>query len=282
MAEETTFSKFFSRVFDADKPQLLTLLLGVAIFFALGYGLFKSDGQFLYALKDTDVSRGLITFVVAVTTISIALIVTLYAITSTIPKEDLKDRFGYAKEILTLLIGILGTILGFYFGSADKAAQDQMSIADARFTSGQLITHINGGIPPYRYTVSISGQEPDKKPTPKVSKDGWITEAIAAETKAGTSISIEITDSKDKKIVKQLAYVVEKKDQDTIGNSTPINSQKVPVPPATQGTTPAQGANQTPLPQSSTSQQSAAPAQSVKPQQNSTQAATPGPNSASK
>ena len=122
----------------------------------------------------------------------------------------------------------------------------------------------------------------DKKANPKVSKDGWITEAIATETKAGTSISIEITDSKDKKIVKQMAYVIEKKDQEANASLTPPSALKVQGPPATLGTTTTQGANQAPSTQVPATQQSTAPVQSAKPPQNPAQAATQSQSSASK
>jgi hypothetical protein len=33
------------------------------------------------------------------------------------PKDDVQVRFEKAKDLLTIVIGVLGTILGFYFGS---------------------------------------------------------------------------------------------------------------------------------------------------------------------
>jgi hypothetical protein len=49
-------------------------------------------------------------------TIGLALLATLTAMII----RDFKERFALAKDVLTLLIGILGTIVGFYFGSAKQ------------------------------------------------------------------------------------------------------------------------------------------------------------------
>ena len=65
----------------------------------------------LRELSDTAVARGLITFLVAVATVGIALILTVYMIVS--PNSDAKDRFGVAKEVLSTLIGVLGTIVDY-------------------------------------------------------------------------------------------------------------------------------------------------------------------------
>jgi hypothetical protein len=61
-----------------------------------------------------DTARIFITFLVAVGTIAIALLAVLTAMII----REYKERFALAKEVLTVLVGILGTIVGFYFGSA--------------------------------------------------------------------------------------------------------------------------------------------------------------------
>lgn len=61
----------------------------------------------------TDVARNLITFLVAVAVVAIALLATL---TAMVIRE--MERFALAKEVLSLMVGILGTIIGFYFGQA--------------------------------------------------------------------------------------------------------------------------------------------------------------------
>jgi hypothetical protein len=61
-----------------------------------------------------DGARVLITFLVAVATIAIAFL----AILTAMLLREYEKRFALAKEVLTILVGILGTIVGFYFGTA--------------------------------------------------------------------------------------------------------------------------------------------------------------------
>lgn len=61
-----------------------------------------------------DGARVFITFVIAVATVAIAFL----AILSAMLLREYEKRFALAKEVLTILVGILGTIVGFYFGTA--------------------------------------------------------------------------------------------------------------------------------------------------------------------
>lgn len=94
-------------------PHLVVGLISVVAMAGMVYIALKNDGG-----DPTEAARSLITYLVAVITIVIALILTLMAFFSTLP--DLKERFALGKEVLTILIGVLGTIVGFYYGSAPK------------------------------------------------------------------------------------------------------------------------------------------------------------------
>jgi hypothetical protein len=104
---------------------------GVALMFCFIIGslfwpfLFGEKGgtTLLRELSNFEVARGLITFLVAVTTVGIALILTVYVVVTT--DTDAEKHFALAKEVLTGLIGVLGTIVGFYFGSGTTQSPGQ-------------------------------------------------------------------------------------------------------------------------------------------------------------
>lgn len=80
------------------------------------------DNDFLTRLANRDVARGLITFFFALGTVAVAIILVAAAFTS--DGQGLKERFDMGKQVLTALIGIFGTIVGFYFG-AEVAGQPE-------------------------------------------------------------------------------------------------------------------------------------------------------------
>src|SRR5262245_18864490 len=72
-------------------------------------------GVVLKSMGTTEFARGLITYLFAITTIGVAVSVILYALTQSGTGTDPKDiRFDRAKDVLSLLLGVFGTIVGFY------------------------------------------------------------------------------------------------------------------------------------------------------------------------
>ncbi len=72
------------------------------------------DDDFLRNLQQPSYARGLITFVFTMGTLGIGVILTAAALS---PGEEAGKSFTRGKEIFTVLVGILGTIIGFYFGT---------------------------------------------------------------------------------------------------------------------------------------------------------------------
>lgn len=172
------------------------LILVSIIIFGIAGGLYFGGGKFLLQLKETEVSRGLITFLVAVITVSIALITAVWVLTSNAVGEELKERFSYSKDVLSTLVGILGTILGFYFASGASTGNNLLT-GDMQIVNAKVITHVVGGAPPYRYFLNFGKEES----TPlKLSIDGWISEDLPAQENRGDQIKIEIIDAKDNKV----------------------------------------------------------------------------------
>ncbi len=88
---------------------------GLVIAAVFIYGIFF-ESSFLSSIGDPGQARGLITFLFAFGTIAVILIISICAFWAHI--DEVEQRVGLAKDILTILIGIFGTIIGFYFGSA--------------------------------------------------------------------------------------------------------------------------------------------------------------------
>lgn len=188
--------------------------LGIGLGIAIVWGLFAKD-SIVRELGSVDLARGVITFIFAIGTIGIALLVTFGALLGSLKQED----FANAKGILTVLIGVFGTILGFYFGAAAGGGQ-KLEVAEIKLADKQLVTHISGGTRPYRYSLTFS----DKAFTPienKVSDDGWINETLPQAPKLGSVITVDVTDSKDQKASRKLDIPKDAKPTATPTATTP-------------------------------------------------------------
>jgi hypothetical protein len=73
-------------------------------------------------------ARGLITFAVAIVTVAIALIMVLYVIFGVASEQEFSNRFTFGKDVLMVFVGILGTIMGFYYGSGKVTPGEVASI----------------------------------------------------------------------------------------------------------------------------------------------------------
>lgn len=92
------------------------VVAGLVIATFLLLGVFTSS--FLTSIADAAKARGLMTFLFAFATTSVVVVVTIGVLW--VPKDEVEARFSKAKDIMTILISVLGTILGFYFGQAQN------------------------------------------------------------------------------------------------------------------------------------------------------------------
>jgi hypothetical protein len=111
------------------------------------------------------------------------------------------DGFRRAREVFVGLMGVLGTIVGFYFGSAERPIAP-LEIAPIRVVDKLLITHVSGGTPPYRYEITSDN---DFKKINKVSDDGWIIEVLEQPPSPGSTIIVVVTDGKQQTASKSVA-----------------------------------------------------------------------------
>jgi hypothetical protein len=163
------------------------LLAIVLLIGATTLGLDK--GLVLTKMGQVEFARGLITYLFAVVTIGTAVVLVVSALTSDETPAN-ERRFERGKEILSLLLGVFGTIVGFYFGS-EVAAKGQteetivkvapLRLSAASVASGadfSLTTYVSGGKAPYKYGIGFD--KDDIKPETPVDPNGWITKTLAA------------------------------------------------------------------------------------------------------
>jgi len=107
-------------------------LFGLIVAGAIVYGLFFNQ-SFFKLMAGSDQARGLITFLFAFATIAIIILIAIT--TFWMSKEEVEVRFNKAKDLLTIIIGVLGTILGFYFGQTAATPNTTPTVAPAQTTS---------------------------------------------------------------------------------------------------------------------------------------------------
>ncbi|MEM9222057.1 MAG: hypothetical protein AAGB11_06595 [Pseudomonadota bacterium] len=131
---------------------IVIVVLGVMLFFL-------HDNGNITELGDPKIARGLITFVITVGTMGIAF--TLIGGVFISSKDSVRERSEAGAQVLTALIAVLGTIVGFYYGStldggaAPAIARQVVSppelVEGGTFDVGAVVT---GGVAPYAYTIT--------------------------------------------------------------------------------------------------------------------------------
>jgi len=183
--------------------------IGVIIVIFLFNGLLGSNtGPFLFALSKPEVARGIITFLVAAGTVSLAVLLVMAAIMSS-GSKDLEHRFAFGKEVLTLLIGILGTIVGFYYGSTkDNAASLTLSpvaLSESAPKIGDKFTldaMIIGGASPYTYSIkfnpaNIIPDVVDQQSAGPIHHEFTIPTDTGAKAEQKITFTIDVKDAKE-------------------------------------------------------------------------------------
>lgn len=163
----------FVRLMNPTVIIALLILGGVSL--ALVKEIIGQQGM-LGRMRDSEYARGLITYLYAVVTIGTAVVLVVSALLG-----DEKGRQDDGRQILALLLGVFGTIVGFYFGTSGK--QDRVAAAELSLTppllsgaAGQPIhatAAVSGGVPPYQFAVGL-GPTPTLDYNSPVPPDGWI------------------------------------------------------------------------------------------------------------
>ena len=201
---------------------LIAIIILIAVMVLMAVNLFGLDkGHMIDRLSDIQYARGLITYIFAVGTIGAVIVLILAAL---LGDGTQHEKFGRAKEIVTILIGIFGTIIGFYFGSqigyGEKTGSGFLNIKEPfvaeTVESGEkftYITFISGGNPPYYYSITF---DKETKPEYKNNTKGWIKEELTAPTlneDEKKTLRLYVKDYRDTKADSEIQILVKKKQE---------------------------------------------------------------------
>jgi len=193
-------------VFDNLQSIFFNVLAAVLLIFFMA-----NTGKAIF-LKDTDAARGLITFIITVTAAGLFIIMAISTVVLARGADDDK-RFDRGKQVLTMLIGILGTIVGFYFGAAPASPKlEPLKIADLKVNPAQakksekftISASVSGGTKPYTYSISFeppSNISPIKdKPSPdgKIKEEVTVPADLAADTDVAYTVIAKDSDNNSK------------------------------------------------------------------------------------
>jgi len=149
--------------------QLVVNLPAAAVAVAAGvilYLFFRAFSHIeLIDLAKPEIARGLLTFLFGVTTVGIAIIVVVAVFLGNGANTELGDRFQRGKDILTVLIGVFGAILGYYFGS-DKGPTNAPPRAEGGQISGNANAAAAGANPSAQQSSAtpVTPKPPDAAP----------------------------------------------------------------------------------------------------------------------
>jgi hypothetical protein len=183
---------------------LIAVSILISVNVLIGMAIFGSDHGVLASMSRIDYARGLITYLFAIVTIGTAVLLIVSALTGT---DDLahQRRFQRGKEILSLLLGLFGTIVGFYFGS--EISQGNVAVLQtAPLRVGRsgtppnskitVTTYVSGGKAPYEYAITIG--DAARGAFEPVPGNGWIMKELDGAQSAGagsSQISIDVRDA---------------------------------------------------------------------------------------
>jgi len=181
-------------------------------------------------LRDPEYARGVITFLIVVAAIGIGLFLTVQTFFGSGTQDEQAEKFRRGREVHSVLVGVMGTIVGFYFGNTERARFElQVAPIQVVFTakdSKHLTTYASGGTSPYRYSLSFQRVKSDATNaiptdvTNKFSENGWIAEDFACST--DLKVTLSVTDKTDRR--KELSETVKTSATPQPGTAAPNSS----------------------------------------------------------
>jgi hypothetical protein len=188
-----------------------------------------SDAPIIRRLMEPGAARGLITFIITASTLALAFMLVWQAFYA--DSDALDERFKRGREIFTAFTGILGTIVGFYFGQEDQGPV-HLNIAAIKIdtATAQLRTHVSGGTPPYKYSITHD-QNAFAPIKDQLTDDGWILHKLQNIPTKGRII-LDVADSRGRKESKDLKLTLDEQHTPAKSNAPANVAPAEPKPPA--------------------------------------------------
>ena len=191
---------------------VLALLIVISVIGLIAAAVLGIDRGVLREMASPEFARGLITFLFAVVTIGTALVLVVSALIGSDSAVSEK-QFQHGKEVFSLLLGVFGTVVGYYFGSthagvamSDLKVSEIMVLRDIPH-AGQEVTIralIVGGMCPCEYSVTLGNDTPQK--STGVPENGLITAQIVLPTSPASPevpIQLRVSDSMGREVDKR-------------------------------------------------------------------------------
>jgi hypothetical protein len=162
----------------------------------VGFGLYNSS--IFEKLTDSSYARGVITYLITIATIGLVFVLVLQIM---FVRDEDQERVKGAREILTVLTGILGTIVGFYFGQTSGQTNAlrvaHLTIDPVVDGKERVSAFVEGGVPPYNYVLSFEGDDGGPNTKSGQSSSGII--AVDLETTTPKDVDVSVVDAHNNK-----------------------------------------------------------------------------------
>jgi hypothetical protein len=182
----------------------IVVVIILVLVLATVYAFTQSESPLIDQLQNADYARGAITFIVAAVVVCLALILILGALfLEGDQTNEVEERFRRGREVLAPFVGILGTIVGFYFGSGDHGGSANRLDVDAMLSPTELTVRVAGGLEPYRVAIIQDG-----KPVfgPEKAERGWLRVPLTQLKLVGDmpTVKVEARDARDQAAVREM------------------------------------------------------------------------------
>jgi len=140
---------------DLSWGAVILIVVGIVVFVISLWGYFIGIGSARYATIEA--TRPVLVFTLIVAMLGFGGLLIVRSLFSPQGIDALQERFRLAREVFLVYAGIFGTIIGFYFGAADKqVATDPPTLGAPAVRGGRLSVGVEGGTEPFTVLFTLS------------------------------------------------------------------------------------------------------------------------------